>query len=256
MPTTISITDLEAKAARSWRAPDEAPLGDWLLRAAGGFTGRANSVLATGDPGLPVAAAVRESCAWYRARGQPPMIAVPFPMAGPEDSAVDRHLRDQGWALRAGAAVVMTAPSRAIARAAQGSAVGEPAVDLAAEPDDDWLAVYHYRGHDLPPAARTLLVSAPWQAFASIREDGQAIAVGRVAAGADWASLTAIETRPGHRRRGLATAVTAALAAAAAERGLADLLLQVEDENTAARRLYSGLGFTDHHRYHYRVAPG
>jgi predicted GNAT family acetyltransferase len=37
-------------------------------------------------------------------------------------------------------------------------------------------------------------------------------------------------------------------------RGAAGLYLQVEDENTTARRLYAGMGFASHHRYHYRVA--
>ncbi len=42
---TVSIADLELAAAEIWRAPDEGRLGDWLLRAAAGFTSRANSVL-------------------------------------------------------------------------------------------------------------------------------------------------------------------------------------------------------------------
>jgi N-acetylglutamate synthase len=129
------------------------------------------------------------------------------------------------------------------------------AVELAAEPDEDWLARYRYRGAALPPIARRLLLSAPWQAFGSVRADGQTIAIGRVAAAGGWAGLTAIEVDPGHRRRGLGRAVTAALAAAAADRGLTGLYLQVEAENTVARSLYHRLGFTDHHRYHYRVAP-
>ena len=41
--TTISIADLETRAARGWQAPQEEWLGGWLLRAADGFTGRANS---------------------------------------------------------------------------------------------------------------------------------------------------------------------------------------------------------------------
>ena len=44
-------------------------LGSWLLRADGGFTGRANSALPLGDPGLPLAGAVDEVEAWYRAAG-------------------------------------------------------------------------------------------------------------------------------------------------------------------------------------------
>ena len=50
----ISIPDLEQRAALGWRAPQEDRLGDWVLRAAGGFTGRANSALAAGDPGRPL----------------------------------------------------------------------------------------------------------------------------------------------------------------------------------------------------------
>jgi ribosomal protein S18 acetylase RimI-like enzyme len=217
--TTVSIADLEAKAARSWRATEEDWLGGWLLRAAEGFTGRANSALAAGDPGMPLARAVPRVCAWYTDRGLPPMIAVPFAM----DSA-------------------------ALDRAAAG-------VSVAAEPDEDWLGMYHYRGQELPPIARRLLMSAQWQAFASVREAGQTIAIGRLAAAGNWAGLAAIETHPGYRRRGLATTVTAALADVAADRGVTGLYLQVETENTAARALYAGLGFSDHHRYHYRVGP-
>jgi GNAT superfamily N-acetyltransferase len=43
---TISIDDLEHAATPGWRALEEDRLGDWLLRAASGFTGRANSALA------------------------------------------------------------------------------------------------------------------------------------------------------------------------------------------------------------------
>ena len=42
-------------------------------------------------------------------------------------------------------------------------------VDLHPEPTQGWLDHYHYRGQRLPPVARRLLVSAPFQAFASIR---------------------------------------------------------------------------------------
>jgi ribosomal protein S18 acetylase RimI-like enzyme len=249
--TNISMAELEARAVGGWRAPEEDWLGGWLLRAADGFTGRANSALAIGDPGMPLVRAVREVCAWYEARRLPPMMAVAFPMGGPDATSVDRLLEELGWPLRSGPAVVMTAEPRATPLRA------DPAtsVSVSAAPDDDWLAMYHYRGHDLPPMARQLLMSAPWQAFASVREDGQTIAIGRVAADQGWAGLTAIETHPDHRRRGLATTVTAALAAQAADRGVTGLYLQVESENVPARALYRGLGFTDHHRYHYRVAP-
>ena len=248
-----SITDLEEAAALGWRAPDEDHLGGWLLRAADGFTGRANSALPLGEPGLPLAAAAGWVRRWYTTRGLPALIAVPYPVGRPGASALDRFLAGRGWTVRPGTVTVMTARAEAVAR--YGPAA--PArVQLAAEPDDAWLARYHFMGQpELPPAGRELLVSAPWQAFGSVRAGGQAIAIGRVAVAAGWAGLTAVEVDPGCRRRGLATALTARLAALAAARGAARLFLQVEDGNDPAHRLYQRAGFADHHGYHYRVAP-
>ena len=120
-------------------------------------------------------------------------------------------------------------------------------------PDQAWLARYRYRGRALPAVAVRLLTSAPWQAFGSVRADGKTIAIGRVAGAGDWAGLTAIEVDPRCRRRGLGAAVTGALAAHAASRGVGNLYLQVTDGNAVARSLYCRMGFADHHAYHYRV---
>jgi ribosomal protein S18 acetylase RimI-like enzyme len=228
--------------------------GGWLLRAAGGFTGRANSALAAGDPGMPLADAVAEVSRWYATRGLPALVSVAYPIDDPQASPVDRFLAGLGWPVRPGAATVMTAASAAVADATA-DATAAVRVDLDAEPDELWLARYRFRGRPLPAIARRLLLSAPWQRFASAREAGAAIAVGRVAVANDWAGLTAVEVDPAHRRRGLGRAITGALAAAAVQRGAADLYLQVENDNAAARTLYRQAGFADHHGYHYRVAP-
>ena len=250
---TISIPDLEQRAALGWRAPEEERLGDWLLRAGGGFTGRANSALATGDPGEPADQAAAAVRGWYEARGLPAMICIPHPAGQPQAVPLDCFLAERGWCVRPGAATVMTAPAGPIAQLA---AVADVPVDVDPQPDEAWLALYHYRGQPgLPPVARRVLTSAPWQAFASVRVDGETIAIGRVAAAAGWAGLTAIEVAPAHRRRGLATVVTATLAGRAAARGAGHLYLQVEDGNDAARALYRRIGFAAHHDYHYRLAP-
>jgi N-acetylglutamate synthase len=250
------IDELEAAAADGWRAPEQAALGGWRLRAAGGFTGRANSALAVGDPGMPVEAAIDEVACWYEARGLRPMVSVAFPGGRPEHSDVDRRLAARGWAVDHGA-IVMTAAPDVVAERAERPAPGTTAahVGLDAEPDDGWLALYRPRGRKPPPVVIRLLTSAPWQAFGSVREGGRTVAIGRVAIAAGWAGLTAVAVDPARRRRGLGGAITAALINAAAERGATGIYLQVENDNAAARSLYRRQGFADHHEYHYRVAP-
>lgn len=259
---TISISGLELVASGCWQAPEQDRLGEWQLRAAEGFTGRANSALAVGDPGLPLDQAVGRVVDWYAERGLPPTMAVPYPLGDPGGSELNRLLDARGWSTRSGPAVVMTAKPGAVplpmesAGGPGGSAgSGGARVDIDPEPDNGWMSLYHYRGQDLPPVARTMLLSAPWQAFGSVRADGQTIAVARVAAAGGWAGFTAVEVSPGHRRRGLATLLTSVLAAHAASRAPGGYWLQVEEGNTGARALYRRAGFTDHHGYRYRIAP-
>ena len=49
-PPNPRVTDLERAAALHWQAPETESLGEWLLRAAAGFTGRANSALPAATP--------------------------------------------------------------------------------------------------------------------------------------------------------------------------------------------------------------
>ena len=278
----MDIDDLERAAARHWQAPQTEPLGEWLLRAAAGFTGRANSALPVGDPGVPLPAAVTYIEDWYRRRALPPMIVVPGPLHnGAAPAPLDHFLAERSWVLRSGPAFVMTAEIADISPAPPDTLRSEtlppatlppatlpPAtlppdaiVHLAPQPDAAWLALYRYRGQDLPPIARTLLMSAPWQAFASIRQAGRTVAVGRISVAPQsppdepLGMITAVEVDATCRRQGLGAAITGVLAAAAADRGARRVLLQVETGNTPARALYARLGFRDSHRYHYRVAP-
>jgi ribosomal protein S18 acetylase RimI-like enzyme len=251
----LGIKDTERVAALHWQAPEAERLGEWLLRAAAGFTGRANSALPLGNSGVPLAEAVTLVENWYRRRALPPMIVVPgVLLPGAPRDPLDNLLAERSWLLRSGPALVMTAAIADIPPAGP-----DTGIQLDPEPDASWLALYRYRGRDLPPIARTLLLSAPWQAFASVRRGGRTVAVGRISVagppGRPWGAITAVAVDAAYRRQGLGVAITAALAAAAADRGAARVLLQVETGNTPARALYARCGFRDSHRYHYRVAP-
>jgi ribosomal protein S18 acetylase RimI-like enzyme len=272
------MTDLERVAAAHWRGTEEEWVGDWLLRAAGGFTGRANSALPLGDPGRPLDDALALVTRWYRERGLAPMIAVPVPLgdgdpraasyhpagdpladgdpltAGGPGRELDAHLASRSWPLRPGPAFFMVADLPLAIPASELAAGRE--VLVSPDPDDAWAAMYHYRGQDhLPPIARQVLTSAREQAFVSIREGGEVLAIARLSIADGWAGLTAVEVHPGHRRQGLGVVITAAAGQVAGERGIQRVFLQVEVDNAPAQAMYQRLGFRYSHRYHYRVAP-
>ncbi len=268
------MLELERTAAGHWRGTEEEWLGAWLLRAADGFTGRANSALPLGDPGVPLDEALDYVTGWYRARGLPAMIAVPLPLpaslssgssspsaAAPAASAgdsgdggLDARLSERSWAARPGPAFVMVADLPLAVAAGELSAGAEIAADD--DPDQAWLARYHYRGTDSqPPVMRDVLTSAQAQAFISIRAGVDVLAIARLSIADGWAGLTAVEVDQNRRRAGLGTAITAAACAEAAARGVRRVFLQVEVDNAGARALYERCGFRYSHRYHYRIAP-
>jgi ribosomal protein S18 acetylase RimI-like enzyme len=246
VPEVPGVDALERLAARSWQGLEQERHGDWLLRAGGGFTGRANSVLVVGDPPGDLATAVATVTGWYASRGLRPRAQVPVPGGEAADTAFDAA----GW-VRDDDVLVLTA-------ALAGWAPPRTAVDLAPEPDAAWLTGYRYRGTPLPAVARDVLVSAPDPVFAAIRCDPEPAPLAAVARGVvvdGWLVVTAVTVDETYRRQGLATAVMAALGAWARGRGGHSCLLQVAADNAPALALYERLGFTEHHRYHYRLGP-
>jgi GNAT superfamily N-acetyltransferase len=105
--------------------------------------------------------------------------------------------------------------------------------------------------------ARHVLVNAAEDpVFAAVRCPPDSAPLAAVARGVlvdGWLCVTAVTVDERHRRRGLATAVMAGLGAWAGERGGHSCVLQVAGANAGARTLYERLGFTEHHRYHYRL---
>ena len=242
----LGVVDLELVAAQGWRGLEEDRLGDWHLRAGGGFTGRANSALVVGDPGVPLPAAVAAVSDWYRERDLRPLAMLPGVQARPADAA----FAADGWQ-RGEDVLVLTAPVDA-------DAAPDVEVELAEAPDDAWLTGYRYRGSELPPVAPRILTNAEDVVFASVRPGPSPAPPAAVARGAladGWLGVTAVTVAEEHRRRGLATAVMAALHRWAAARGARWVYLQVAADNAPARALYRRAGFIEHHRYHYRLGP-
>jgi GNAT superfamily N-acetyltransferase len=231
---------LERVAAAGWPAPEQAHLGEWLLRAAGGWTARGNSALPIGDPGRTLLEAVDAVEAWYRARDLPPKITVADPVGG----RITAELVRRGWK-PSPPTLVQTA-----VLAAENQT--HPGVRLDAAPPQAWFtAVAGYKGA-LPDAARRILTGVPLTRYAGIyADDGNALAVGRgvIAQDGQWLGISLVTVDHGYRRRGLGRAVVHALTGWAVETGATRAYLQVEKRNAAAVTMYAGLGFSTHHAY-------
>jgi len=257
--TRREVRRVEAAAAGGWVADETGwvgPPGGWLLRAAAGFTSRANSCLPLGSPGQPLDQAVDEVIAWYRARGLPPVFALPTLLG----SGLGEYLDARGWPAPSEEVLVLTGTTDDVAEVAEiaEASLVHPGVRIEPEPDERWLAGYRYRGEPAPPGANRVLRRGDRLAFAAVDDDsGHLIAMGRCSVSRDpdgglWAGITAVEVAPTRRRQGLGQAVVVALIRWAREAGATMTYLQVAESNTAARSAYERLGFSEHHRYSYR----
>ncbi|MDX2296251.1 MULTISPECIES: GNAT family N-acetyltransferase [Streptomyces] len=244
-----TFPELSRAAARAWQPVESEMLGEWTLRAADGFTRRANSVLPAGDPGLPVADALAVVREWYADRKLPAYVQTATGAEGTQE-LLSAELERLGWTRE------VTAELRIAALAPLADREPGPVeVRLSRTPDEAWLRRYQ-RFTATSPAVRQVLGAGPSVWFASVAGTGEVpAAIGRCVVDGRWAGFLAIEVDPELRRRGLATAVMTALARQALDEGASAAWLQVESDNEAARALYEGMGFAVHHHYHhYRQA--
>jgi GNAT superfamily N-acetyltransferase len=243
-----SYEELARVAARAWRPVESERLGEWELRAAAGFTRRANSVLPLGDPGLPLDEALDVVRRWYGERGLPAYVQTATGAEGTQE-LLCAELERRGWVREVTAELWIGALAPVADRAEAEDVV------LAREADEAWLARYRRKG--VSEVALEVLRSGPSVWFASVPGGAGAApaAIGRCVVDGRWTGFAAVEVDPEQRRRGLATVVMAALARQALEEGASAAWLQVEEDNGGARALYGGMGFGAHHAYHHYREP-
>ncbi|SFX31032.1 Acetyltransferase (GNAT) family protein [Streptomyces atratus] len=242
-----SFEELASVCARAWQPVESEPLGDWRLRAARGFTRRANSVLPLGDPGVPLDEALGHVRQWYGERDLPAYIQTATGAEGTQE-LLCAELEERGWRRE------VTAQVRTAGLAPIGDLDADVSrVRLSRDLDESWLS--RYQRFETPgPHVLAVLRGGPSVWFASVpgdSEDAAPAAIGRCVVDGRWAGFMAVEVDPAHRRRGLASAVMTALARKALEEGASAAWLQVETDNEGARALYEGMGFAVHHLYHH-----
>jgi N-acetylglutamate synthase len=273
----LSMADLQRVMVDGWPPLERADLGSWMLRAAGGFTGRANSVLPLGDPGLPLPDAVRAAEEWYAERGLRPM----FSLFGPEgfrvtDDVLGALLAARGYT-DVNRSVVLTAAVASLVSATRppsGGIGGESAngserengeqghggratvtVRVGRTPWPQWWAASDERRRGSRDLAKAVMAGSPDQVLLAAEVDGRTVATARVAFAHAWAGVFGLHVVPGSRGLGVATALMGAAAAQAQARSTASMYLQVERANAGAVALYRRLGCATHHEYVYLAAP-
>lgn len=261
----IGVDALQRIATRGWPGFEQVRLGDWVMRAGEGWTARANSVLALGDPGMPLEAALDRVVGFYLARGLTPRLQVHFPVPGlPVDGTadvpapgLDTDLAARGW-IGDPPTVVLTGALDDLNLSGSGRDVTacwadrDVTASWAPEPDATWLSIYHYRGTPLPEASVRVVTAVP-ATYLTLRARAAVVGVGRLVHTDDWIGLTAIEVIPERRGQGWGRTTTLALLRRGVELGARHVYLQVLGHNEPAMRLYRSLGMTPHHRYRYRT---
>jgi N-acetylglutamate synthase len=221
----VTVREAEGRTGALWPHLERVPLGDWELRydaaPVGRVRKRANSCLAVGDPGRPVPDALAEVEAFYAQRGRDPLVQVE---AG---SAVEDELRALGWReLEHGEAEFRLAAVSRVRRT---------------------LGRQQQQGVEL--------TVADGHAIATVGTGCDPVAEGQARLDGDWLGLYGLTVDPGHRRRGLGTAVLAELLDWGAEQGALTAWLHVETDNPEGLAFWDALGFTAHHTCRYFARP-
>ncbi|KAB1503079.1 GNAT family N-acetyltransferase [Corynebacterium sp. 320] len=251
------IRAVEAATAAAFPGIQNTMIGHWLARAGDGITERSNSAVPIGPNAGVQPVPLEEITAFYQEHNLPTMLLLPDRIGrtaeslpgerGPEIIVMTRELDD----------LDDVAPELEL--------FARSTLDLRLDdhPTPEWLSMYHFRGKPLPEKALRLLTEKidGQMCFASLYVDGHLAAItrGTITEGGsrNWLGFSAVEVAEGFRRRGLASAMGAAMLTWGAKHGAHAAYLDVIASNIAGRALYHRLGFSEHHRHRsLTVHPG
>ncbi|MCO1575928.1 GNAT family N-acetyltransferase [Crossiella sp. SN42] len=256
---------LEKLAIHAWPALSVEDLGGWRLRYGAGVTRRANAVWPNELSGAAdLDTRITQVEKFYGERGLPPSFQLsPAALPGELDEVLARRGYQRKWPTAVQAAEADEVLDRT-------AAPGAPEVRITPVIDEEWFGTYcrsesprisadaEESEDRLTPEsadirARILRRIAQPTAYASVRLDGEPVAIALGVREQDWLGIYCQATLPSAQRRGAARAILHALAHWGRADGARKLYLQVMDDNPAALVLYDKAGFRTVYQTHYRV---
>jgi N-acetylglutamate synthase len=241
-----SVSEIEQAGLKAWPAIDTATDGQWILRAAGGYTKRANSVqcLDPGDDG-DAARRIERAVRWFRDRRLPPVFRV-TPLAG---AGVTAALEKEWTPFDHSLVLAMDMGSLTF------TADENTAFLPVASPD--WLKAQQLlQGYDSDTVGRLQRIveriKAPARGLVHYGEDANPSASALMVVVNGVVFTNNVVTAEHQRRRGYARKLLASGMAWARQAGGRRAGIQVLASNAPAIALYEGLGYVRHYEYHYR----
>lgn len=253
-PRTVRNSDirsLELAHSQAFPGIEHTWCGPWLLRAGDGITERSNSAAPLG-PSAPFEPVPVETIqAFYRRHRLPAKILIPERIAKNAESLAREHSWELGQEI-----LVMARPLDELP-----PLVDSVEVRVDEQPDEEWLAMYHFRSRPLPKHALDLLrerIDGKMGFGRLVHPEAGTIAITRgTITGEDrpYLGYSAVEVAPTFRRQGLGTHLGIAMLHWGKSLGAETAYLQVAATNRAGIGLYEKLGFVEHHRHRYATIP-
>jgi ribosomal protein S18 acetylase RimI-like enzyme len=218
----------------------------WVLRFSDGYTRRANSISPLYDSRLDLATKITAAERFYAAYRQPTVFKLtPLPEAQRLDTLLARegYRRDQGASVQTLALDGLEPP-------------GEANVEFLEQVDEGWLETFFRLYPSQPsyrPVLRQMLAAIVHPVCcATLRLNGQAVALGLGVIERGWIGLFNIVTDAAFRNQGWGSQLVLNLLDWGKRRGATNAYLQVHPANAPALRLYDKLGFSEVYQYWYR----
>lgn len=245
------VRGLQERAARAFPADHATDVEGWRLRHAPSCAWWVGTVLPHRDARLgELVRRVVGAEEFYAGHHAAAGFQI-SPRACPEE--LDALLAERGYRRRSLMSLQVASTPRVLHQA---SAVSRR-VRLDDRPTRAWLEVWHVvHAHGRDSRSEWNMLDRVEQpcAYVSAVSGDDVVAVGRAVADTGWAGVFGMATLPEARGKGAAREVLAALAGWAGAHLADRMYLQVERDNSSARRLFERSGFSEVCGYHYRTA--